>query len=155
MAENVKLLGIGLTMSELAVGDILRTRRRTIQQSDRSAFINLVWLTEELFATERQETSVFAGDLVPAALVYSFAEGLVRPFMEATGIAFLGAELNVEKPTFVGDTIHVDMEVIEARPTSRGDRGLVRTRNSVIRGNGDVVLVYTPLRLMKIKQDNI
>jgi|SRR5665213_3662692 len=49
-----------------------------------------------------------------------------------------------------GDTIHVEMEVIEARLTkTRPDRGLVRTRNEVKRHDGTVLLTYTPLRLLK------
>ena len=52
-------------------------------------------------------------------------------------------------PTCVGDTIHVECEVIEARTTSKGDRGLVRSRNRVINQHGHDVLVYTPLRLLR------
>jgi acyl dehydratase len=57
-------------------------------------------------------------------------------------------ELDVKGPTFAGDTIHVEIEVIEQRPASKGGRGLVRTRNSIINQKGETVLVYTPLRLM-------
>ena len=47
-------------------------------------------------------------------------------------------ELNVEKPVFAGDTIHVEVEVIEARRSnSRPDRGLVRTRNKIVNQHGD------------------
>jgi acyl dehydratase len=38
--------------------------------------------------------------------------------------------------------------VIEQRPASKGGRGLVRTRNSIINQKGETVLVYAPLRLM-------
>jgi acyl dehydratase len=38
--------------------------------------------------------------------------------------------------------------VIEARVTSKGDAGLVRTENKVSNQNGEVVLVYTPQRLV-------
>jgi len=54
--------------------------------------------------------------VVPAAMVYSFAEGLlVHATMQHTGFAFLNMELNVVGPTFAGDTIHVECEVIESR----------------------------------------
>ena len=42
-----------------------------------------------------------------------------------------------------------ECEVIEARTTSKGDRGLVRSRNRVINQHGHDVLVYTPLRLLR------
>jgi acyl dehydratase len=69
--------------------------------------------------------------------------------MQDTGIAFLGATLDIKGPTRVGDTIHVACEVIEHRLTSKGDRGLVRFRNRVKKEDGEVVLEYNPLRLLK------
>ncbi len=61
-------------------------------------------------------------------------------------------ELDIKAPTFVGDTIHVECEVTECLESKkRPGLGLVRTRNQVIKQDGTVVLVYTPLRLVKGK----
>ena len=55
-----------------------------------------------------------------------------------------------ERPTLAGDTIHVEVEVTDVRPTSKNDgRGLVRTRNRVLKQDGSEVLRYTPLRMVK------
>jgi acyl dehydratase len=86
---------------------------------------------------------------VPGALVYSFAEGLLLPTMQDTGLAFLNCTLDVKGPTVVGDTIHVECEVIERRLSSKGERGLVRFANKVINQRGEIVLEYNPLRLLK------
>jgi acyl dehydratase len=51
----------------------------------------------------------------------------------------------------VGDTIHVEAEVTEARLTSKGDRGLVRFANQVVNQRGEAVLEYNPLRMLKRK----
>jgi acyl dehydratase len=104
-------------------------------------------LTEELFTVAEQDKA----RLVPGALVYSFAEGLLLPTMQDTGLAFLNATLDVKGPTFVGDTIHVECEVTEHRRASKGARGLVRFLNQVITQNNKVVLEYNPLRLLKMK----
>jgi len=88
---------------------------------------------------------------VPGALVYSFAEGLLLPSMQDTGLAFLNATVDIKGPTFVGDTIHVESEVLEARLTSKGDRGLVRFANRVLNQRGEAVLEYNPLRMLKRK----
>lgn len=143
-------LGIGFHFEDLAVGDTFRTTHRTLFEADLAAFCNLTWLTEELFtrATGRAEMAL-PERVVPAALVYAFAEGLMLPMMQHTGLAFLEADLRVRAPTRVGDTIHVACEVIEARPTSDGKRGLVRTRNRVLRQDGVVTLEYDPLRLLR------
>jgi acyl dehydratase len=91
--------------------------------------------------------------VVPAAMVYAFAEGLlVHATMQHTGFAFLHMELNVVGPSFVGDTIHVECEVVESRRSaSRPNRGLVRSRNSVVKQDGTVALTYTPLRMVKAR----
>jgi acyl dehydratase len=53
---------------------------------------------------------------------------------------------------FAGDTIHVECEVIEARLSrNRPGRGLVRTRNQVVKQDGSVALTYTPLRMIKCR----
>jgi acyl dehydratase len=58
----------------------------------------------------------------------------------------------VKNPTFVGDTILVDIEVIEARLSkSNPARGLVRTRNTVANQDGSVALVYTPMRMVRCR----
>jgi acyl dehydratase len=76
---------------------------------------------------------------------------LAALLVAAFGLAFLGATLEVKAPTRVGDTIHVEAEVIEHRLTSKGDRGLVRFHNRVVNQRGEIVLEYNPLRLLKRK----
>lgn len=138
-----KIIGRGFSFADLKVGFRFRTHRRTIREADLVAFMNLTGLTEELFSVKRDQ------QLVPGALVYSLAEGLLLPSMQDTGVAFLGATLDIKGPTYVDDTIHLECEVLEARLTSKGDRGLVRFANSVINQNGVSVLSYNPLRLLK------
>ena len=141
----MKVVGRGFAFGDLKVGMQFRTHRRTITEADLAAFANLSWLTEEIFTVEEQGRK----RLVPGALVYSFAEGLLLPTMQDTGIAFLNATLDVKGPTVVGDTIHVECEVTEHRPASKGERGLVRFANKVVNQRGETVLEYNPLRLLK------
>ena len=143
----MKIVGRGFTYDELEVGFRFRTHRRTIQEADLAAFVNVTWLTEELFAVPAPD----GRRLVPGALVYSFAEGLLLPTMQDTGLAFLNATLDIKGPTVVGDTIHVECEVAERRLASKGERGLVRFRNQVKNQRDEVVLEYNPLRLLKKK----
>nr|WP_245932956.1 MaoC family dehydratase N-terminal domain-containing protein [Caballeronia novacaledonica] len=131
-------------------GTRLHSRARTITETDLVSFVNLSWLNEELFTNvhDRAETAI-AGRVVPAALVYAIAEGLMTPSFQGTGLAFLNAQLDVKKPVRVGDTVHVECEVIEQRMTSKPGRGIVRTHNAVVNQHGETVLVYTPLRMMR------
>jgi acyl dehydratase len=151
MNEALPVVGRGFCFEDLRLGFRFRTHRRTLSEADLGAFVNLTWLTEELFAVEDDAGRAIKGRAVPAALVYAFAEGLLLPTMQDTGLAFLGATLDVKAPTRVGDTIHVEAEVIEHRLTSKGDRGLVRFHNRVVNQGGETVLEYNPLRLLKRK----
>ena len=151
MNQNVHPIGRGFAYEDLKVGFRFRTHRRTIAESDVTSFVNLTWLTEELFAVADDSSRAIKGRAVPGALVYSFAEGLLLPSMQDTGLAFLNATLDVKAPTVVGDTIHVEVEVTESRLTSKGDRGLVRFNNKVVNQRGETVLEYNPLRLLKRK----
>ena len=148
---TLQVVGRGFSFEDLKLGFRFRTHRRTIAEADVAAFVNLTWLTEELFTVEDDAARAIKGRAVPGALVYSFAEGLLLPTMQDTGLAFLNATLDVKGPTLVGDTIHVEAEVTEHRLTSKGDRGLVRFANKVVNQRGEVVLEYNPLRLLKRK----
>ena len=147
----IPTVGRGYCFEDLEVGFRFRTHRRTIAEADVAAFVNLTWLTEELFTVEDDSARAIKGRPVPGALVYSFAEGLLLPTMQDTGLAFLNATIDIKGPTVVGDTIHVECEVTEHRLASKGDRGLVRFANKVVNQRGETVLEYNPLRLLKIK----
>ena len=151
MSEILPIIGRGYCFEDLKLGFRFRTHRRTLAEADLAAFVNLTWLTEELFAVADDSQRAIKGRPVPGAMVYSFAEGLLLPTMQDTGIAFLNATIDVKGPTVVGDTIHVEAEVTEHRLTSKGDRGLVRFANKVVNQNGATVLEYNPLRMLKRK----
>src|SRR5207244_3323573 len=108
MTEAVPVVGRGFCFEDLKQGFRFRTHRRTLAESDLTAFVNLVWMTEELFTVEDDSSRAIKGRAVPGALVYAFAEGLLLPTMQDTGLAFLNATLDVKAPTRVGDTIHVE-----------------------------------------------
>ena len=147
----MQAVGRGFSFEDLRLGFKFRTHRRTLAEADVAAFVNLTWLTEELFTVEDDAARAIKGRPVPGALVYSFAEGLLLPTMQDTGLAFLNCTLDVKGPTVVGDTLHVECEVTEPRLASKGDRGLVRFANKVVNQRGETVLEYNPLRLLKRK----
>lgn len=153
--DDGEVLGIGLHFEDLPLGRRFRTIGRTLTEADLVNFIGVTGMTEVLFTNVEflQGESDIKRRVVPAAMVYSFAEGLlIQATMQHTGFAFLHMDLNVEGPTFAGDTIHVACEVIESRRSaSRPNRGLVRTRNRVLKHDGTTALTYTPLRMVKAR----
>lgn len=151
----METVGLGLSFEDLPVGKRFRTIGRTVTEVDIINFCNCTGNTEVLFTNVEflKNESDIKGRPVPAPLTFSISEGLLaQATMQHTGFAFLHMELNVERPLMAGDTIHVEVEVMEARLSkSRRDRGLVRTRNQVVNQNGAVVLVYSPLRMIKCR----
>jgi acyl dehydratase len=145
-------LGTGFYWDDLAVGDTFSTTRRSVTETDLVNFYNLTWFTEELFTNVHdRDRMAISGRVVPGALVFSFAEGLIVPSIQHTGLAFLATTMRILGPTFVGDTLSVQVEVIELKPTSKLDRALIRTRNRVINQHGVITLEYEPLRMLARK----
>ena len=142
----------GQTWEEMTVGRTFRTAARTVTETDLVNFVTLFGFNEPLFWDARHAASAgYSGRLVPGALTYCMAEGLViqTHVLHATGLAFLGMELDVRKPVIVGDTLSAVVEVTASRPASTGDRGVVTTRVSVRNQHDEEVLVYSPIRLIR------
>lgn len=58
----------------------------------------------------------------------------------AGGLIGLGGELSWPRPTYAGDTLHVETEVLEVRVSaSKPDRGIVKVRNRTLNQRGEVV----------------
>jgi acyl dehydratase len=153
----VETVGLGFFFEDLPVGRQFKTIGRTVTEADITNFVNATGMVEVLFTNTEflAHDSDIKGRPAPGALVYSFAEGLlVQATMQHTGFAFLHMELTVLNPVLAGDTIHAECEIIEARRSkSRPGRGLVRTRVSVKKADGTTVLVYTPLRMVRCREE--
>jgi acyl dehydratase len=150
--DECETVGIGFHFEEFRLGRRFKTVGRTVTEADISAFVGLTGMLEVIFTNTEYiaRNSVIKGRVAPAALVYSFAEGLlIQASLQATGMAFLSMELKVERPVFAGDTVHVVCEVIEARPTSKPGRGIVKTMNRIVNQRGETVVTYSPVRMIK------
>ena len=147
----------GLPFEDQPIGRTWRTQRRTVTEHDLMTFVTTFGFTEELFLDEQAARDLgFDGRLIPGALTLALAEGLVigSGMLSGTGMAFLGGEIHVKKPVFVGDTIEVWIEVAAARMTSQGGRGVVTTRNEVRNQHQDLAMVFTPSRMIKARGDD-
>jgi len=144
----------GNTYEEMVVGNRFRTASRTVTETDLVNFITLFGFNEPLFWDARHAASAgYRGRLVPGALTYCMAEGLVLQthVLHGTGLAFMGMQLDVKRPVFVGDTLYAEVEVTASRPASSGSRGVVTTKISVFNQDDEEVLVYVPIRLIRGK----
>ena len=115
----------GLYFEELLTDTTYFTHRRTITEADHINFTTSFGFFEPLFMDQAYvaKETPYGRRIVPGALTFSVAEGLtiLSGILHGTGIAFLGVEMNVLKPVFIGDTITVEIEIIEKRETRKSN----------------------------------
>lgn len=131
----------------------VRTLARTLTETDLVNFIALSGMYESLFmdAEFRKAQSTYSGRLVPGALVYAISEGLViqTGLIHDRGLAFLGLELTIHRPVYVGDTIHVEVGFASKRETRHPDRGIVTTGHRVVNQRGEEVMLCQVTRMIR------
>jgi acyl dehydratase len=126
---------------EISVGDKVTSRGRTITEAD---VLNFAMLSADWFPlhtdVEYAKGSMFGERIAHGLLVLSAASGLVPPQAPYT-IAFYGMDrVRFINPTRLGDTIHVEAEVIEKEERNE-QSGIVTYRQTVKNQRGDDVAV--------------
>lgn len=123
---------------DLPVGFSYETAARTITEADIVAFATLTGDFNRSHTNEPAARSgPFGRRIAHGLLVVSYMAGLntrtiVNQLLEPSLLALVGTECRFLKPTFIDDTVHVNVEVIEVRPTSREDRGIVKFRRQAV-----------------------
>ena len=147
------MIGQGVLFDDYKVGSTYRTLGRTVSETDIVNFVNLGGFTEPLFMDMEfvARASVFKRRAAPGALTFSLSEGLIMQtgLIHGTGMAWLGGEIKVVAPVLQGDTIHVEIEVVDKRETKKPDRGIVTYKHRVLNQRGEVVMELTLQRMIK------
>jgi acyl dehydratase len=145
----------GVDFEGHAVGAVYRTLARTVSETDIVSFVNLCGFNEPLFYDMEyvKHASVFGGRAAPGALTFALSEGLVMQtgLIHGTGMAWLGGEIRVAAPVLEGDTIRVEVEVVDKRETRKADRGIVTYRHRVLNQRDEVVLEVKIQRMIRRK----
>ena len=142
-------LGQGFVWQALAVGQRMRTFRRTITETDLVNFIGVTGMLEAIFIDAAYEAGAIAGRPVPAALTYTLIEGFIlQTMIQGTGLAMLELVQKIHAPVLVGDAIEAVVEVTGIRPTSKGNRAIVDSRIDVFNQHGRCVMHYDARRLL-------
>jgi acyl dehydratase len=143
----------GTTYDEHEVGATYRTQARTVSETDIVTFVNLCGFIEPLFMDMEYvaRASVFKRRAAPGALTFALSEGLIiqTGLIHGTGMAYLGGEIRVVAPVLEGDTIRVEIEVIDKRETRKPDRGIVTYRHRVLNQRDELVLDARVQRMIR------
>lgn len=146
--DAIPQLGRGAYWQDLMVGQKVKTYRRTVTEADLVNFISATGMLEVLF-TDTTYKGAVQGRLVPAALTYSFIEGLIfQAAIQGVGLALLEVHIKAVAPVLVGDTIWAVIETADVRPTSKGNRAIVKSLVTVHNQDEKVVLTYEVTRML-------
>ncbi|MEM2954176.1 MAG: MaoC/PaaZ C-terminal domain-containing protein [Candidatus Bathyarchaeia archaeon] len=138
------------------VGEKVVSHGRTITEADIVMFAGISGDWTELHTNaEYMKNSPFGQRIAHGMLTLSVASGLAlratrMPPLEV--LAFLGMDnVRFTAPVFIGDTIRVESEVIEARPSkSRPGAGILKFRNVVKNQRDEVVATYDTALMVRI-----
>ena len=144
----------GKIFEEFHPGDRYTTGRRTVTEHDILQFVTLVGLTEPLFLDLEyiRTESLYGERIAPGSLTFGMAEGLTvqTGIIHGTGMAFAGLDkMRLFGPVKVGDTIQVEIEVLDSKPIPALDGGIVRYRQWVKNQRGETIMEYDVARLIR------
>ena len=145
--------GEGLSFEGFRIGDRYQTLARTVSDFEILQFATLAGFTEPLFMDLEyiRRESVFKSRVAPGVLTFAIAEGLTLQtgILHGTGLALLSYDVRVLAPVLAGDTISVEIEVVDRRETRKPDRGVVTFRHRIANQRGETVMEATIARMIK------
>ena len=132
----------GMYFEEFEAGLEIRTGARTITEAD---IVNFAGLSGDfnfihINAAAAADTP-FGSRVAHGMLVASIATGLAvqQGFIDGTTLAFRDLTWKFTKPVFIGDTIHVQVRVVDTKAMARLGGGIVTFEARVVNQSNDVV----------------
>ena len=131
---------------DLCVGQSFRTQARTVTEADIVNFAGLSGDYNAIHVDAAHAGQTIHGERIAhGLLVLAIASGLCTrlPLMRAMDKTLLGL-VNLQcrwtRPTRIGDTLHVVVEISALEASSKPDRGSVTMRRTAVNQNGDSVM---------------
>ncbi|MBI3160196.1 MAG: MaoC family dehydratase N-terminal domain-containing protein [Chloroflexi bacterium] len=132
----------GLTFDQFQLGDCFASQSRTVTETDVVAFAGLSGDFNPLHTdAEFGRQTPFGERIAHGMLVQAMATGMANwtGVFEGTTLALLEQIIRYKGPVHFGDTIHLELEVSEKKPTSKPDRGVVCFSARVLNQKNEVV----------------
>ncbi|MEM7800472.1 MAG: MaoC/PaaZ C-terminal domain-containing protein [Chloroflexota bacterium] len=141
--SELKPLSRGRYFEDMEVGDTIVTAGRTITEADIVNFAGLSGDYNQIHtdAQYAAEQGGFGKRVAHGLLIQSIASGLAvqTGFIERTVLAFRELETKMSLPVFIGDTIHVVIDVVEKKAYKRLGGGNVMMKLAITNQDGKVV----------------
>ena len=129
----------GLYFEDFEIGVKLRTAGRTITEADIVTFAGLSGDFNQIHTNaEYAAADTFGQRVAHGLLVQSIATGLAvqSGVIEGTVLAFRELDAKFSLPVFIGDTVHVEIEIVDKKPLPRLRGGHVVMKYAVVNQGG-------------------
>lgn len=136
---------------DFEVGARYPTRTRTITDADHDAFCRIVGYEVPMFLDDTYaKQRGLPGRICPSHLIMSFSTAMTGDLFSESIVALMGIEnaafLGVVRP---GDTLRTEVEIVDKRPSSKPDRGVVVFRDHVYNQDGKEVFRNDKIALLR------
>lgn len=152
--------GTTLYYDDLNVGDRFVTAGRTLTESDIVTFAGLSGDFNSLhmdaeFAAQTPHGKRIAHGLLVLAITSGLSTRLpLMKLIEKAIVGLAGLECKWFKPTFIGDTLHVVLEITGKEPGKKPDRGTFLMKRSAVNQHGDTVMESVWRLVLKTRDNN-
>lgn len=135
-----------LYFDDLDIGDRFVSSGRTVTESDIVTFaglsgdFNSLHMDAEFAATTPHGQRIAHGLLVLAITSGLSTRMPIMKLIEKAILGLAGLECKWVKPTGIGDTLHVVLEILAKEPGKKPDRGTLVMKRSAVNQRGDTVM---------------
>ena len=138
---------------EFEVGARYATTSRLVTLNDHLDFCKLVRYEVPMFIDEEAGAKTnFAGMICPSHLIMSFTTATTGALFSKSILGLLAIErAKFHAPVRPGDTLRTEVEVIDKRLTSDGEKGVVTFRDEVFNQFDKMVFQNDKIALIKCK----
>jgi acyl dehydratase len=133
----------GLTFDQFNLGDTFISQARTVTEAD---VVNFAGLSGDFNPLHTDETfaagTPYGERIAHGMLIAAMATGMANwtGVFEGTTLALMQQLLQYKGAVKFGDTVHLELNVAEKKPTSKEDRGVVIFDARMVNQDGEIVL---------------
>ncbi|HEX6384625.1 MAG TPA: MaoC/PaaZ C-terminal domain-containing protein [Anaerolineae bacterium] len=144
--------GRGLTFDEFEINARYISQARTVTEADVVAFAGLSGDFNPLHTNaEFGKSTPFGERIAHGMLIVAMATGMANwtGIFEGTTLALMEQVIRYQGVVRFGDTVHLELQVLDKKPTSKADRGVVRFAARVCNQRDEAVVDGEWTLLMK------
>ncbi len=147
----------GLTFDEFEIGALYESQERTVTEADVVAFAGISGDYNPLHTSaEFGKKTPFGQRIAHGMLIMAMATGMANwtGIFEGTTLALMEQTIGYKGVVLFGDTVHLQLEVLTKKPTSKPDRGVVSFAARMI-NQSDKVVVDGEWTLLMRRKENV